>query len=71
MGQVKIIGEIEGFDRVLYDSTAKWEGFCLSIIEDSKAEFQISIDGIETTEKIPDTVQTAREQIERFILGMV
>lgn len=70
MGQVKIIGEIEGFDRVLYYSTAKWEGFCLSIIEDGKAEFQISTDGIDTIEQIPDTIQTAREQVERFMLAV-
>ncbi|MDX5370944.1 MAG: hypothetical protein LPK18_00695 [Pseudomonadaceae bacterium] len=70
MGQVKIIGEIEGFDRVLYDSTAKWEGFCLSVIEDGKAEFQISTDGIDTIEQIPDTIKSAREQVERFILAV-
>jgi len=70
MGQVKIIGEIEGFDRVLYNSTTTWEGFCLSIIEDGKAEFQISIDGIDAIEQTPNTVQAAREQVERFMLAV-
>ena len=69
MTRLIIIGEIEGFDRVLYESTAKWDGFSLSVVTDGKAQFEISIDSIDSIEQAPDAIRVAQEQIERFILS--
>jgi hypothetical protein len=69
MAQIKIIGEIEGFDRVLYESVAKWDGFSLSVVTDGKAQFQISIDNIDSIEQTPDAIRIAQEKIERFTLS--
>lgn len=69
MAQIKIIGEIEGFDSVLYESTAIWGGFRLSVITNGKAQFEVSIDNIDSVEQIPSATRHAQGQIERFILS--
>ena len=69
MGQVTVIGEIEGFVRTLYTAPATWGDVSLSVINNGKAEVQVTIGNIDTDLEIPRATELAKEQIERFILA--
>jgi len=70
MNQVRIIGEIEGFDRILYETTVHWGNFSLSAVHQGKATFEAWADGIERIENTSTAITTLIEQVERFILSV-
>jgi len=70
MDEVRIFGEIEGFDRVLYESTACWSNFTLGVINNGKAAFEAWTNGIDSIEKRSNALNAIIEQIERFILSV-
>ncbi len=41
MGEYRLIAEIEGFDRVLYEETAKWDKCTLSMNDSPSAQVEI------------------------------
>jgi hypothetical protein len=70
MDELKIFGEIEGFDRVLYESTACWSNFTLGVINNGKAPFEAWTNGIDSVEKRAIALNAIIGQIERFILSV-
>jgi len=70
MKELKIIGEIEGFDRILYDSPAKWDNFRLSVVDSGKAQFEVWIDQVDDIEKLHSGIISINNRIEQFKLSI-
>ena len=70
MNEVRIIGEIEGFDRVIYESSANWNNFSLSIINNGKAKFETWLSEINTPEEVSDAITLLSAQLQRFLLSV-
>ena len=70
MKELRVIGEIEGFDRVLYKSPAQWNKFNLSIINNGKAKFEIWSNKVSNVDDIDSEIIKIKDRIERFKLSI-
>ncbi len=70
MEKLRLTVEVEGFDRVLYDSSAQWDNFNLSVIDSGKGVFEAWADDIDDIEKVQSAIASLIHQIERFILSI-
>ncbi|HUU41930.1 MAG TPA: hypothetical protein VMW42_13425 [Desulfatiglandales bacterium] len=70
MEELRVIGEIDGFDRVLYKSPAQWDNFSLSVVESGKAKFEAWADQIDNIDKLNSEITGIKDRIEQFILSV-
>lgn len=70
MEELRLIVEIEGFDRVLYKETAHWDKCTLSMIDDSSARLEIWENDIDTPEKLQTAAVQVKEKLKRLILSI-
>jgi hypothetical protein len=69
MEKLRIIGEIEGFDRVLYEDCAEWDNFSLSVVDNGKATFEAWVQ-VDDIDKLQDGILFTNDQIKQFLLSV-
>jgi len=70
MEELRLVFEIDGFDRVLYGDTAKWDGLSLSVIDKGKGLLEAWSGNVDNAEQVKDELIKLREKAQRFILAV-
>lgn len=70
MEELRIIIQIEGFDRILYDEPAQWDDISLSVIDNGKCTLEACSRNVENEKQVASELTRRNEEIERFILAV-
>lgn len=70
MGELRLIVEIEGFDRILYEKTAQWDKCTFSMNDSHSAQVEIWENDLDTREKLKIADIQVQEKLHRLILAI-
>lgn len=70
MEELRLIVEIEGFDRVLYEETAQWDKCLLSMTDIPTAHVEIWENDINTPQRLQIAAVKVKEKLRRLVLSL-